>query len=141
MTDEDFPKYTQNGYWPSGRYCDKLVERFIKQVPADGFLPLRWKFKDITQFTNKYAHLGTKIYATPASYHLLLINGHYVCRIWTDSETMCQIDIASHLDDGTAIDIPAKNVKKCKPLVKRLNADSLDIADRLAQRIKRVYGI
>lgn len=134
-------KYERVGYCPSDRYCDTIVELFTKVIPGDGVLPSRWAYKNHNYFTNKHGNLGTVLWAKTASYHLLMINGHHICRIWTDVERRCFIDIASHLDDGKAVPIPEKNVRKCKPFTKRFTVVTDTTVSTLTKRIKTQYGI
>ncbi len=134
-------KYTRFGYLKQERYCDTIIRLITKEIPGTGVLPDRWAYINLNHFTTSFQHLGTIIWAKPASYHLLFINGQYVCRIWTDTNTECLIDIVDHLDDGTALLIPKKNWRKCKPFTKRLDADTVNMGTELAARIKRIYGI
>ncbi len=138
---EDFnAKYVRIGYCPDGRDCDIVIDTITKHIPGNGVLPPRWVYKNLTRFTSKYSNLGTILWAKTASYHLLVVNGHRLCRVWTDTKHKCLIDIADPLDDGSAFPIPSSTYRKSKPFSKRIIGTE-ETADKLGLRIRSQYGI
>lgn len=133
-------KYQRTGYFPNDRFCDKVVSIITKQIPGDGVLPPRWAYKNLNYFTTKYGNLGHILWAKPASYHMLMIHGNHVFRVWTNWEHSCLVDLLPHLGEET-YEIPELNWRKCKPFTRRMNIETLDQAERLAQQVKQLYGI
>jgi hypothetical protein len=89
------------------------------------------------------------LWAPASSSHLLLIAGQKVLRIWTDSAKHCYVDLSDSLASylSTAVkfssveDIPPGNVRKCKPLTKRIRVWQKFHANAIVEAVKRVYGL
>lgn len=141
-------KYVRVGYVDQGRTSDHLLASMLRRLPGDGRLPLRWFHRSHTQFLEKYAHLGAVLWAGAINSHTLLINGFKIIRVWTDTPGHCQVDICdtlvTHLQ-GTKLnaikDIPAGNVRKCKPFTKRVTVSQQFEVNVLMEAIERAYGV
>lgn len=137
-------KYVRIGHIDQDRLCDKLVK--IASYKLDGeLMPSRWFMCPQEEFIDKYG--GGQKWAKTKSYHMFILNGKYLFRIWTNTKAdYAWIDVcdqmASALNSFCNIeDIPEGNLKKCKPMTKRFKASQvLDIA-RLVVMVGKLYGI
>lgn len=142
-------KYVRVGYVDQNRKSDHLLASVLRQLPGDGRLPLRWHHRGSAAFVKKYGHLGVVLWAPALNSHLLLIQGQKAVRIWTDTATHCQVDISDGIVGqlrGTKLfdeikDIPAGNVRKCKPFTKRVRIHQQFHTNILVDAIRRSYGL
>ena len=142
-------KYARTGYVNQGRRSDHVLSTILEQLPGDGRLPLRWHHRDVASFQKRYGSYGTVLWAAASNSHLLLINGHKVLRIWLDAAQHCQVDLneplavylSSAVSFSKIVDIPAGNVRKCKPMTKRIRIWQKFHAIALMDAVKRVYGL
>lgn len=142
-------KYVRVGYVDQNRKSDHLLASVLRQLPGDGRLPLRWKYSDVPSFVKKYGELGSVLWAPALNSHLLVVNGHKIVRVWTDTATHCQVDLNDAIVAGLTgtklekeiADIPAGNVRKCKPFTKRVRIHQQFQANILVDAIKRTYGL
>jgi hypothetical protein len=153
MTTEEFSldaehKYARYGYVPSGKKVDALLSVLLEQIPGDGRLPARWKHYDQQSFQDKYGHLGTVLWAPASSSHLLLVGGCKVLRFWTTTTTHAYVDIsdvlASQLSQkpfAEISNIPAGNVRKCKPFTQRIRVHQKFHVLELAKVVRYIYGL
>lgn len=139
-------KNVRYGYIPQERWCDTVVACVTEKLPGDGVLPAQWKYVNKDFFLNKYAHLGPVLWAKTASFHLLILNGYRLCRIWTNTQKTCWVDVNDPVANQmcSVEDIPGSCLKKSIPLTKRISFDNrLDYpwAEDLCETIKSIYGI
>lgn len=137
-----FPKYTRIGYIEQDRVCDKLVKVFMHIIPGQNRLPPRWKYFSLEYFNTTYGHLGTILWAASYNSQLLLINGNKIIRIWTDTKNWCWVEGLSHvLDSFETVEIPKGNIRKSKPFTHRVKISSIEDMEKLANKIKQIYGV
>jgi hypothetical protein len=141
-------KYARTGYVDQGRKSDHILATFLANLPGDGRLPLRWHHRSVEAFQKRHGHLGTVLWAPASNSHLLLVAGQKVLRVWMDSANHCYVDlnagIAASLATATFAkveDIPAGNVRKCKPFTQRIRIWQNFHAAALIDAVKRVYGL
>lgn len=141
-------KYTRMGYSDLGRKCDFLLKDFLREFPATGTLPLRWRYTTQEDFQKKYHHLGMVVWAKASNSHLLLINGSKVLRIWTDVANTCWIDLSDPIAGALAYQswgkvepIPPKNARKSKPFTQRIKVWSRFQMRDIAAIVRNQYGL
>lgn len=149
---EDF-KQLRVGWMDQGRLCDEIVKAAVEALPGDNILPPRWAWKTHEKFMDKYGKLGMKLWAQTASYHLLMINGWHILRIWTDSPRMCIVDcsdsVAVHLRgqnySGTfgpsVLAIPGSCTRKCQPLTQRVRVRTVADMQHIMKTLRHAYGV
>lgn len=118
-------KHLRPGHVNLNRACDVFVTTATTLLPGTGTLPQRWKYVSRESFSRRFKHLGPMVWAKTASYHMLLINGHYAFRIWTDSPDTALCDVRDELAERLSpffdiLDIPKSTQKKTKPFTKRV---------------------
>lgn len=142
-------RYARTGYVSQGRKSDHVLATVLELLPGDGRLPLRWHHRGVDAFQKRHGHLGVVLWAAASNSHLLMIGGQKVLRVWTDTARHCQVDVSDQLAAylSTAVDfskvqnIPAGNVRKCKPMTKRIRLWQKFHAIALVDAVKRVYGL
>ena len=140
-------KYLRVGYTNRDFIPDRILSTIVSQIPGDGKLPARWGHRGVDKFLSTYGHLGAILWAAASSSHLLLVNGHHVIRVWTDSCRKCYIDIndtiASHLARTALVieSIPEGNVRKCRPFTKRIVITQQFQAQLLVDAVRNAYGL
>lgn len=147
-TSEEY-RYARTGYIKQDRRSDHVLAAILEQLPGDGRLPKRWHHRDIASFQKRYSNRGIVLWAAASSSHLLLINGHKVLRVWLDTARHCQVDLndalATYLSSAVTfskvVDIPAGNVRKCKPMTKRIRIWQQFHAKAITDAVKVVYGL
>lgn len=134
-------KYIRVGWQPQGRPCDTIVLAATRAMPGPA-LPTRWSWKSQQRFVNKFGHLGMVLWAQTASYHMLMLNGWHILRIWTDSSKTCIVDVCDNvaLHFNTEA-IPASCAKKCHPMTKRLRVTSVAEMEQVIAKVRAVYGV
>lgn len=151
----ELPSHLRVGWADYGRPCDQAVIRAVELLPGQGTLPPRWAWKSHDQFLANYGHLGDILWSKTASYHLLMINGFHIIRIWTDSPKTCIVDVSEsvaancykHFGGGHGgfsnwiVDVPTASVRKCKPLTKRIRGFTVREVEKLMLVIRDAYGI
>lgn len=142
FTDDDF-KYLRTGYIPGDRQADAIVSAMTDLFPGEGIMPSRWRWDSQDKFLEKYASLGRLLWAKTASYHLLMLNGLHICRVWTDSANTCVLDVNDNLARSLSDveDIPESCDRKCKPFSKRTRLYSVDQAKTFMELVSKTYGI
>ena len=145
---DDIYKYARTGYVGLGRQSDHVLAAILAQFPGDARLPMRWHYRDLDSFLSKHGHLGTILWASASSSHLLIINGHKIMRVWTDTAKHCYVDLSDNLaaylhaaSFCKMTDIPVGNVRKCKPFTKRIRIWQKHQAESLVAAIRSVYGL
>jgi hypothetical protein len=93
----------------------------------------------------------TKTYGTGArwsktqSYHLYILNGHPLFRIWNNTNAeYTWVDISDSCIDPSSYNfknIPSGNLRKCKPFTKRFAAYNKEQIVKLCNRVKQIYGL
>jgi len=149
---DDF-KQMRVGWIDQGRLCDEIVKAAVAALPGDNTLPPRWAWKTHDKFMDKYGGLGRILWAKTASYHLLVINGWHIIRIWTDSPRTCIVD----LSDPVATFLRGQNysgsfhpkvevvpescARKCHPLTQRVRIQTVPDMQQVMSTIRSTYGI
>lgn len=145
-SEDDF-KYLRVGYINTDTHVDKIIEQVTDAIPGDGVLPARWRWGSLEKFDENHGHLGVILWSKAASYHLMLIAGNHVMRLWTDTPATCIVDLAQNVaavlgSKGFTIeDIPLSCERKCKPLIKRVRIHTAEEADELISSVKQTYGV
>lgn len=143
MTELDANKKHQRfGHIHQDRFCDQVVDRATQLLPGDGVLPTRWLYKSQRDFVDRYKDLGQALWSKTASYHLLLVNGEYVLRIWTDSPDSAIVDIHDLLARvimSPVTEIPVSVAKKTRPLTKRTRVTDLSQIDEIIDMTKVLW--
>lgn len=155
MTDDfSLPSHLRVGWADYGRPCDAVVKRAFEMLPG-ATLPPRWSYKNLDHFLEKYGHMGRVLWSKTASYHLLMLNGFHIIRIWTDSPKTCIIDVSDvvaanfykHFGGGNGgasnwiQDVPKSCTRKCAPLTKRVRGVNDSMIQSLMYVIRDTYGI
>lgn len=146
--EKDF-RYLRPGHVNLERPCDEFVTYATKLLPGSGVLPTRWRYVSKESFQRRHEDLGPVVWAKTASYHMLLINGVHVFRIWTDSPQTALCDVEDTLSDvlgGKTIgfevmDIPPKTRRKTKPFTKRIRITSKKDVKQLLLATLIVFGL
>ena len=144
---EEEYKYARTGYVDQGRKSDILLASFLEQLPGDGKLPLRWFHRSVEAFQKSYSHLGVVLWAPASSSHLLLVAGQKIIRVWHDSERHCLVDLneplANYLSSrGFSVEaIPAGNIRKCKPMTRRVRVTQKFMCVEIIKAVKALYGL
>lgn len=145
QSEERSLKYHRVGYADRGTKSDKLLALFLSAIPGDNRLPLHWHFRSHENFLKRHGHLGNILWAASFYSHLLMVNGFFALRIWTDVDNTCWVDIADnvagHLDPTWIEPIPEKNFKKSRPFTKRVKVSQQFQMLTLANAVKKTYGI
>jgi hypothetical protein len=121
---KDF-RYLRPGHVNLERSCDELATHLTKLLPGTGVLPAYWRWTSQEVFVEEYKELGSVVWAKSASYHMLLINGRHVFRLWTDSSKTIIVDLCTELADQLADtfevqEVPESTYRKTKPMTKRI---------------------
>lgn len=141
-------RWKRVGYINQGRKSDTLVETATQALPGDGVLPLRWKWVAADAFVTRYGCLGKVLWSKTGSYHLLMVNGFHILRVWHDTAHKCLVDVNDALVNSlfssptwVVKPIPHATLKKCKPLTMRVEVKSeLDMM-AIIMEVKRIYGL
>lgn len=139
---EEF-RYARFGHIPQGRKCDGFASRAYNSIPGD-LMPPRWTKLPPEEFQEKYGP-GIR-WSKTAHYHLLIVNGHPVMRLWTNTNAYhTWVDVPDLLvhqcRDIPSKDIPPGSYKKRGPMTKALCVTTLAQLDHLLLVIKRIYGL
>lgn len=145
MTELDANKKHQRfGHIYQDRFCDHVVARATELLPGDGVLPPRWLYKSQGDFIIRYKNLGQTLWAKTASYHLLLVNGEHILRIWTDSPDSAIVDLHDvlvQLVTTKVADIPASTRKKTYPFTKRTRVTDLSEIEDIMDLVGMVWAV
>jgi hypothetical protein len=140
-------RYVRVGWQDYERPCDAIAKAVHSEFEGE-ILPLHWQWRSLEHFLAKYGETPI-MWAKSASFHMMLINGFHVLRIWTDSSKSCFVDVndviyyelttseLKHLVEP----IPTKCVKKSKPMNFRLKIKTIDEAKVIVNAVKRIYGL
>lgn len=137
-------KYQRVGHVDYGRVCDHLVSHCTSLLQG-GTLPKRWKYKDPATFLEQFG-TGTH-WAKTKSYHAYYIEGNCIFRIWTNSgQRYAWVDVLELLGIPLAVSIDVENIPqgsmfKCKPMVYRFKATTVEEIDFLVSLVKEIYGV
>lgn len=134
------------GWFDQGRVVDRFVDILENSLPKGEDLPPYWQWRSLEHFTKKYT--SPIMWAKTQGYHMLLINGHHVLRVWTDTGKTALVDInealtvrlSSQLGERI-FPIPEKSLKKCHPMTKRFRMETEDDVKNLAMAVRAVYGV
>lgn len=143
---EDF-KYFRTGHVNIGRHADVLVDHLRYLLPGTGELPQRWMYKNREKFLAKYLDdLGPVMWANTASYNMLLIDGKYIFRFWTDVASHCLVDVSNELavelsSHFKVEDIPVSTYTKSKPFTKRIDISTKQEVEILVLQTLVTYGV
>jgi len=146
FSNEDF-KYIRTGYISGDRQADAIVTAMTDLLPGDGVMPSRWRWDCQDSFLAKYSDLGVLLWAKAASYHMLILSGTHLFRIWTDSANTCVLDLNDSLalsiaQKGFEVeDIPESCDRKCKPFQKRTRLSTVDEAVDFMDLVSKTYGL
>lgn len=139
-------KYLRPGHVNLDRLCDKLVIHAASSLPGTGELPSHWSWESQESFLERYASLGSIVWAKTASYHLLMINGKHIFRMWTDSPNYVLTDLCDELaadlkDMFSVVDIPVSTYRKTKPMTKRTRLESTRDVEILLLQTIMTFGL
>jgi hypothetical protein len=92
--DEFDYRWIRPGWFDQGRPCDVFVQH-ATAVLTGKTMPARWTVKTPEEFIEKF---GAGVHwAKTTSYHMLLISGQPILRIWTNAKTKTLVEIADEL--------------------------------------------
>jgi len=140
-------KYVRVGWQDYERACDAIAKAVHSEFEGET-LPLHWQWRSLEHFMSKYGS-SPIMWAKSASFHMLMINGHHVLRIWTDSAKSCFVDVNDviyyELTTSSLKELleplPTTCVKKSKPMNFRLKIKTVDQAQVIVNAVKRIYGL
>ena len=135
---EQLKPYTRYGHIDLGRECDKMVNEAVTMFPGM-VLPRYWKYVSKERFIQRYGE-GI-VWATTGSYHSMFFKGTMVMRIWTSSRT-ANVWMDTELEvPECSTPIPEGDLKKCRPLTRRVLISSQDMMKTTLNFLKTQYGI
>jgi len=138
----NFPKYFRPGYISEGdeKVSHTLADYAFSFFPDAERMPKHWHYRSLDYFTKKHGHRGEIIWSRTRSYHLLIVRGNRVMRIWTDTG-IARIDLDNVLASrmkakGYDVGYPSRD-----PFVYRMLADGQDDIKMLMGTIKEEYKL
>lgn len=144
---EDDYRYIRLGYIPREEQTDKLVAMVVQSLPGDATLPFHWKWINQESFQERHGDLGVLLWSKTSSYHLLLVSGSHVCRIWTNAKHFCLIDVlpgvaASCMSKGLKVEaIPENCLLKCKPMTERVVVETSEQMQMFIEVLIATHGL
>lgn len=134
--DEDDLRWVRAGHIDQGRLCDRLVTHAVRALHGQT-MPARWRMG--------VDRLPGVAWSRTTSYHMLLVNGNPVFRIWTNTDAdYAWTDVQHTLCPNIVADvepIPSGNLKKCKPFVWRFKLQTEEEVDLLIADVRWRYGL
>lgn len=143
-TDEEDYRWFRIGWFDQERPCDAVVQCVTAQLPGET-MPARWSASNPTLFVKKYGE-GVK-WCRTASYHMLIVNGFPVLRIWTNTDQKVLMEIADRLvpsvrtNIGGLQAIPDGTKKKRKEFSWRFAVKRTVEVNYLVALVKVIYGV
>lgn len=137
-------RWLRVGWFDQERPCDAAVQFAVAQIPG-GTMPPRWHAADPISFVEKYG-AGVR-WSRTMSYHMLLISGWPILRIWTNAKTKTLIEVADRFvpllrKDGFTVEaIPEGTKKRRKEFNWRFQMEIPAELDYLLSLVKVLYGV
>lgn len=138
----EFPKYFRPGYISEGdeKISHTLADYAFSFFPDAERMPKHWHYRSAEYFNKKHGHLGQRVWSLTRSYHLFILNGQRVFRIWHDT-CVARVDMSPGLaaymhNRGYETEYPCR-----LPFTHRMLAEEQEDIKILMGGIKEVYGI
>lgn len=142
-------KYHRFGYTDLGRPCDEIATAAKLECPGQGVLPDRWAYISESKFLKKYGDLGDVLWSKSVNYHLLVIKGKRLFKIWTNTTGTRGTVLSFHSDllgvmtgNGlVARVVPAGAKPKHSPFTYCSKIKEPEKMKQIMKDIGRLYGL
>lgn len=141
------PEWYQNprkmGFCYTDTFSDKVAKAMYDALPPsnpDEKLPLYWSYTSPEEFTRKYGYLDRVVWSRRGSYHLLLINGQQVLRIWTQA-TYPRVELSIPLYASLTHKIVGLTSKPSTFFSGHVSVRSMEEGLLIMSEINHVYGL
>ncbi len=137
-------RWLRVGWFDRERPCDAAVQFATAQLPGET-MPQRWIASDPLSFVKKHGE-GVK-WCRTMSYHMLLINGFRILRIWTNAKTKTLVEVSDRLThtlreaDFTLEAVPEGTKKKRGEFNWRFYLSLPSELNYLMTVVKVMYGV
>ncbi len=148
--------YKRRGYVPTGREVDNLLGIFVKALGPNVVVvdPVSSGVK----WSKAQSAVGQVVIKLTTSYHAVIVNGIIVCRLWTNTPSRVNVDIAPELVGlvvqmyqqlgggvfgikyDTPEPIPSGLLKKLKPCTHRFYIKRPELMSELARVLRYKYN-
>ena len=138
----DFPKYFRPGYISAGdeKASHTLADYAFSFFPNAERMPKHWHYRSAEYFNKKHGHLGREIWSLTKSYHLLILSGQRVIRIWHDT-CVARVDLSPGLAGYMAHRGYDTQYVSRLPFEHRMLAEEQKDIKILMGGLREVYGI
>lgn len=140
--DFNFPKYFRPGYISEGdeKNSHTFADFAFSFFPDAEKMPKYWHYRSYEHFQKKHGHLGEVVWCRTKSYHMLIVKGQRIFRIWTDT-SIARVDLCSTLsahmqNKGYDVGYISRD-----PFNHRMLAEKREDIQTLMGVIKEVYGL
>ncbi len=138
-------RYIRMGWFDQDRNCDKLVRAAVTTCPGE-LMPTYWRScVNNVDFIQQYGP-GVK-WCKTASYHLLIINGWPILRIWTNAKTRTLLEVNNHIAKLLEVEgfvftaIPEGTRRRRKEFSLRTHVTLVEEIKLLLTLVGNVYGL
>jgi hypothetical protein len=141
--DEEDLRWVRVGWFNQERKCDVFVTHAVDLLPGKT-MPTNWQARDKYHFIQKYGD-GVK-WCKTASYHMLIISGWPVLRIWTNAKHKTLVEISDLLQEQMKSKfeiefVPEGTKKKRREFNYRTSITLLAELDYILHLVKMIYGL
>jgi len=142
QADGEFPKYFRPGYISEGdeKVSHTMADYAFSFYPNAERMPKHWHYINSEYFSKKHGHLGPEVWSLTKSYHLLILNGQRVFRIWHDTG-VARLDLSPGLAGFMSSRGYDAGYVSRSPFFHRMLAEEKKDIDLLMVGIKEVYGL
>jgi hypothetical protein len=136
-------KYKKAQYTPLNRPVDLIVSSFKAGLGNPEYLPIDWSYHQLRRGDFE----GRLHLAATVNYHLVLIDGLIVCRLWTNAANCALVDLSQNMEKAVTkvgfsiIPISDKILKKIRPCTGRIYCYDSSSAENIAKLILSIYNV
>ena len=117
----------------------KAVELLPNSNPGFKF-EKKWVWRSPEYFMQKH-NPGIVFWSKTHSYHMLLVNGHKVLRMWSNHPNKSRLEVNETLYYQLVNKVPEPTIKAVNKFYGRFQIMTTEEVELVIQEVKRIYGI
>ena len=145
MTPDEFDyRWIRPGWFDQERHCDAVVQSATVLLPGEK-MPQRWSAVNNIDFIQKYGN-GVR-WCQTMSYHMLIINGWNILRIWTNAKHTVLVEVNNRMavqlsENLFTLDLVPEGTRTKRPEFQyRFRLELPEELKFLMELVKATYGV
>lgn len=136
------PNIRYQHHYYTGSFPDTVAKKMVDMIPpsSEDTMPAYWTYKSHDEFLSEFRQLGSVVWCKRNNYHLLILNGKFVLRCWTN-RIFARVELSQSLYSAINGKIVGVISSTSKHFAGYVSVRSLAEVDIIMEAMRSVYGV